>query len=505
MNDRQKKAFDFASDLTKQLITLSTSIVTVTLLFSANLVGPKMLAVFAWAFFLVSTLCGLWALMGLTGTLAPANDPHLPDNVDVVIGANARIPSALQIFAFGIATVLTLIYVFLAFCGSSAKASARPSDSQAEEAAKNTWRFSVSGDSRNCGDVVMPAIAQNVLQHNVEFYWHLGDFRVGYDTDEDMKEQYGNTLSVPDYQKNAWGDFVSNQIKPFGELPIFLGIGNHELYLRGEGDPNQIASHDAFLAFFHSWLDSPEIRKQRLVDNPSASSPTAFYHWKKSPVDFIYLDNSMDTGFEKSQLDWLDRVLAKDRSDRDVQSVVVGMHRALPNSWACGHSMNGDDGKPDDVNRRSLESGRQAYKALLDFHKDAGKHVYVLASHSHFLMADIFNTPYWNNTAKPDRGVLEGWVIGTAGAARYRLPECPKSADPSQCVPKQTLAVSYTSGYLLGTVFPDGKVDFHFEQVTENDVPKKIKDKYGKKFIEFCFLANRDDSVHRPVSSCNDQ
>ncbi|HTW24950.1 MAG TPA: hypothetical protein VMD78_15190 [Candidatus Baltobacteraceae bacterium] len=504
MNDRQKKAFDFASDLTKQLITLSTSIVTVTLLFSNSLTGPRMLAVFAWAAFLVSTLCGLWALMGLTGTLAPADDPNLPDGTNVVIGKNTRIPSALQVFAFGFATVLTLAYVFLAFSGPASQASA----ASPEELPPGAWRFAVSGDSRNCGDVVMPAIAQSVLQQKPEFYWHLGDFRMGYGVDDDMNELYGGTLSVADYQKNAWGDFVKNQVKPFGKLPVFLGIGNHELYLRGQGDANEAASHEAFVDYFHSWLDSPELRKQRLADDRSATSPMAYYHWKKSPVDFVYLDNSMDAGFEKAQLDWLENVvLASDRSDRDVQSVVVGMHRALPNSWACGHSMNGDGDTPADVNQRSLESGRQAYKDLLDFHKDTGKHVYLLASHSHFLMSDIFSTAYWKNASQPDRGVLEGWVIGTAGAVRYRLPECPKGADPSTCtpLPKDILAASYVSGYLLGTVHPDGKVEFHFEQVTENDVPKEVRDKYGKKFIDFCFFANRDNGEHTPVASCNDQ
>jgi hypothetical protein len=36
MQEYQKKAFDFAADLTKQLITLSTSIVTVSLLFGEH-------------------------------------------------------------------------------------------------------------------------------------------------------------------------------------------------------------------------------------------------------------------------------------------------------------------------------------------------------------------------------------------------------------------------------------------------------------------------------------
>jgi hypothetical protein len=34
-----------------------------------------------------------------------------------------------------------------------------------------TWTFAVSGDSRNCGDFVMPAIAQKVKAENDAFYW----------------------------------------------------------------------------------------------------------------------------------------------------------------------------------------------------------------------------------------------------------------------------------------------------------------------------------------------
>ena len=37
------------------------------------------------------------------------------------------------------------------------------------------WSFAVSGDSRNCGDIVMPAIAGSVLKRQARFYWHLGD------------------------------------------------------------------------------------------------------------------------------------------------------------------------------------------------------------------------------------------------------------------------------------------------------------------------------------------
>jgi len=124
-DDREKKAFDFTADLTKQLITLSTGIVTLTLLLSKDLGGPKLLAAFAWSCFLISTLCGLWALMALTGTLAPLTSTSTPkenqgppkadsniENASLTIGSNVRTPSTLQIGAFGVAILLTLVFVF---------------------------------------------------------------------------------------------------------------------------------------------------------------------------------------------------------------------------------------------------------------------------------------------------------------------------------------------------------------------------------------------------------
>jgi hypothetical protein len=154
----------------------------------------------------------------------------------------------------------------------------------------------------------------------------------------------------------------------------------------------------------------------------------AYYHWKRPPVDFVYLDNSRDEGFRTEQLKWLSSVLEKDETDKDVLSVVVGMHRALPNSLACGHSMNGDPGTPADLNRRSLESGRTAYRSLLDFQHSTGKTVYVLASHSHFFMSGIFETPYWQNTGEKDRGVLEARRLGHWDRRRKALPSARQSS-----------------------------------------------------------------------------
>ncbi|HYT32239.1 MAG TPA: hypothetical protein VEO37_06570, partial [Thermoanaerobaculia bacterium] len=50
----------------------------------------------------------------------------------------------------------------------------------------DTWRFLVGGDSRNCGDVVMPAVAAGARAAGASFYWHLGDFRAIFDFDQDL-------------------------------------------------------------------------------------------------------------------------------------------------------------------------------------------------------------------------------------------------------------------------------------------------------------------------------
>ena len=39
----------------------------------------------------------------------------------------------------------------------------------ASSASAQTWRFAVAGDSRNCGDVVMPAIAAGVKTDRAAF------------------------------------------------------------------------------------------------------------------------------------------------------------------------------------------------------------------------------------------------------------------------------------------------------------------------------------------------
>ena len=157
------------------------------------------------------------------------------------------------------------------------------------------FKFAVSGDSRNCGDIVMPAIAEGVRQSQAQFYWHLGDFRAIYTFDEDLVPPASlrlNTkpLNIIDYETGAWPDFIAHQLAPFGNLPIFLTPGNHETI--------PPATRDAYLEQFADWLAAPVIKNQRLKDNPADHMLRSYYHWVDHNIDFIALDNASRDEFD---------------------------------------------------------------------------------------------------------------------------------------------------------------------------------------------------------------
>src|SRR4051812_45401559 len=165
---------------------------------------------------------------------------------------------------------------------------------KADVGTTESWTFAVSGDSRNCGNVVMPAIASAVKKNGDAFYWHLGDYRAIYKFDEDYLAESsirrdGKDPTISGYLGGAWDDFISHQLAPFADVPVYLAAGNHETI------PPK--THDEYVKKFLVWFDKPEIRTQRIKDNPLASSPKSYYHWTKGPVDFITLDNSVGDSF----------------------------------------------------------------------------------------------------------------------------------------------------------------------------------------------------------------
>ncbi len=327
-----------------------------------------------------------------------------------------------------------------------------------------TWQFTVSGDSRNCGDVVMPTIAADVMRHHPAFYWHLGDLRATYTFDEDYAHQPEHALrpiSMPEYWGNEWQDFIDNQISAFGELPFFLGIGNHETIApRGR---------DEFIAQFAEWLNAPAIRAQRLRDNPRDFRVRTYYHWREHNVDFINMDNASTEQFDPEQMLWFERLLERDQTDPSVATIVVGMHEALPDSLSEDHSMS--------QSPTGTSSGRRAYHDLLYTAIHGRKHIYVIASHSHFYLENIFNTDFISHHG----GVLQGWIVGSAGAVRYELPPNVRPGPG---------AMTNVYGYLLGTVSADGMINFEFQNLEETSVPPAIVNRYKQEFVHWCWDQN---------------
>lgn len=314
----------------------------------------------------------------------------------------------------------------------------------------------------------MPAIAKGAAMNQAAFYWHLGDFRAIYRFDQDYEALHKSSdpsapMNITAYLASAWQDFIGNQLTAFAGMPVFLALGNHEVI------PPK--TREQALLQFADWFDAPEIRQQRLRDDPRDHTVRAYYHWMRSGIDFITLDNASLDEFDTDQMKWIQAVLKRDEGDASIRAVIVGMHEALPESISIGHSMN--------QSSVGQDSGRQVYGWLLDLKQRSNKPVYVLASHSHFYMDGIFNTEYWRGHG----GVLPGWIIGTAGAERYPLP--PNAADAKS-------AKAHVYGYLLATVDSSQKnpVHFDFKELKESDVPADVAGRFTVDVVHECWAGN---------------
>ena len=337
------------------------------------------------------------------------------------------------------------------------------------------WSFAVSGDSRDCGDLIMPKIAQAVAAEEapgIDFYWHLGDFRRMYDVDCDILKRdhpeadcktFGlnglGPLEMSDYLDLAWKDAIDRQLRPFGKTPVLVGIGNHELMGR---------SRDDFRRAFQPYLVQQGLHAQRLKDarhDIYTFEGDTSYHLVRKGVALIYLDNADEAAFTPAQITWLRKVLDEDAKDDRIKTIVVGMHATLPYSVSRNHGM--------DASCQGLCSGQQAYDLLYRAQNLAGpsgkqRKVYVVSSHSHRYAANVYETP-------EHRGqVLPGWIVGTAGAQQY----------------KENGAIIY--GYVRFDVAEDGTVTPRFREVTRSS-PPDAADLGSASLSEFCFSLNSGD------------
>lgn len=104
-----ENAFSFAQEVTKQLITLSTAIIALTITFLKDIVGDAPASAdkfveIAWVLYIVSVFFGILALMSLTSSLTSATPS--------VWATDTRIVSALQILCFVAALGFTVAFGF---------------------------------------------------------------------------------------------------------------------------------------------------------------------------------------------------------------------------------------------------------------------------------------------------------------------------------------------------------------------------------------------------------
>ena len=93
-------SFDFAKEVTTQLLTLATAVVSISVTFAKE-ISPRAVKnarrrlYQSWICFLGSICFGIWVLCAITGKLAEG-DPE----PDTVYALSIRLPSILQILAF---------------------------------------------------------------------------------------------------------------------------------------------------------------------------------------------------------------------------------------------------------------------------------------------------------------------------------------------------------------------------------------------------------------------
>jgi hypothetical protein len=104
-----EKAFEFAQEVTKQLLSLSTGVIALTVTFLTDVAGNatanRSLLLAAWILFLVSIAFGILALMAMAGSLSKNREASIYDR-------NIAIPASIQILTFFAGLTVSVIYGF---------------------------------------------------------------------------------------------------------------------------------------------------------------------------------------------------------------------------------------------------------------------------------------------------------------------------------------------------------------------------------------------------------
>lgn len=109
MTDQVQAAFSSARDLSMQLISLAIGVVTASMAFMKDIIASAPRSAinslrYAWILYFLSTICGIWTMMAITGSLATNSSPAIP------FSSNIRIPASIQITLFIFASFFMLIF-----------------------------------------------------------------------------------------------------------------------------------------------------------------------------------------------------------------------------------------------------------------------------------------------------------------------------------------------------------------------------------------------------------
>ncbi|HEU4710159.1 MAG TPA: hypothetical protein VFS76_01275 [Pyrinomonadaceae bacterium] len=116
MDERRQKAFDFAAEATKQLITIASAIIAFTVTFAKDFLGNvasghKWIAAVAWFFYFLSIVSGVLTMYALAGQLEPGGEETAKPSI---WGGGATLFMGAQQIFFAVAVLVTFLFGILA-------------------------------------------------------------------------------------------------------------------------------------------------------------------------------------------------------------------------------------------------------------------------------------------------------------------------------------------------------------------------------------------------------
>lgn len=107
--------FQSANELAKQLITLSTGSLALSITFTKDILKSNVPVVtwplkVAWVAWLLSVCFGIWTMMALTGMVFKLTENTAGVAESVTYGANVSIPALLQILMFVLGIALLIVH-----------------------------------------------------------------------------------------------------------------------------------------------------------------------------------------------------------------------------------------------------------------------------------------------------------------------------------------------------------------------------------------------------------